>query len=47
VIYVRLKSKKKPPRPDVWATEIRVRDSKDTPALRRLLSLVRRYEDLS
>jgi len=44
---VRLKSKRKPRKPDVWVTEIRVRDSKVTPALRKLIALVRRYEDLS
>jgi hypothetical protein len=50
VIVVRLKSRKKPrkPRkPDVWVTEIRVRDSKVTQALRELIRLVRKYEDLS
>lgn len=44
---MRLKSKRKPRKPDVWVTEIRVRDSKVTPALRKLIALVRRYEDLS
>jgi hypothetical protein len=47
VTPVRLKSKRKPRKPDVWVTEIRVRDSKVTRALRELIRLVRRYEDLS
>jgi hypothetical protein len=44
---VKLKSKKKPRKGDVWVTEISVKDSKVSPALRKLIVLVRRYEDLS
>jgi hypothetical protein len=44
---MRLKSRKKQPKPDVWVTEISVKDSKVSPALRKLVGLVRRYEDLS
>jgi hypothetical protein len=31
----------------VWVSEIRVRRGKETAALRRLIELVRRYENLS
>jgi hypothetical protein len=44
---MRLKSKKKHPKLDVWVTEINVKDRKVTPALRKLVSLVKKYEDLS
>jgi hypothetical protein len=44
---VRLKSTKKHPKPGVWVTEISVKDRKVTPALRKLIMLVRKYEDLS
>jgi hypothetical protein len=44
---VRLKSKKKPKKPDVWVTEISVKDRNRTPALMRLIKLVERYESLS
>jgi hypothetical protein len=44
---MRLKSKKTPKKPDIWVSEIRVKDSKVTPALRKLIVLVRKYEDLS
>jgi hypothetical protein len=44
---VRLKSARKPPKPDVWVTEIRVKDRKVSKALRDLIRLVRKYEDLS
>jgi hypothetical protein len=47
VTSVRLKSKRTPRRPDVWVTEISVKDSKVTPALIKLIALVRKYEDLS
>jgi hypothetical protein len=47
VIVVKLKSKKKPRKGDVWVSEISVKDRNVTPALRRLIALVRRYEDLS
>jgi hypothetical protein len=42
-----LRSVRKAPRADVWVTEVRVRAGKETAALRRLIALVRRYEDLS
>jgi hypothetical protein len=44
---VRLRSRRTPKRPDIWVTEIRVKDRKVTPALMRLIRLVRKYEDLS
>jgi len=44
---VRLKSIKKPPKPDIWVTEINVKDSKVTRALNKLIDLVRKHEDLS
>jgi hypothetical protein len=44
---VNLKSVRQPKRHDVWVSEFRVRDVKVTPALRKLIALVRRYEDLS
>jgi hypothetical protein len=44
---MRLKPKKKHPKPDVWVTEIKVKDSKVSPALRKLIRLVKKYEDLS
>jgi hypothetical protein len=44
---MRLKSKRKPPKPDVWVTEINVKDKNASPALRKLIALARRYEDLS
>jgi hypothetical protein len=47
VIAVRLGSTRKPKKPDIWVTEIRVKDRNVTPALRRLIALVRKYEDLS
>jgi hypothetical protein len=47
VISVRPRSKKTPKRPDVWVTEISVKDRNVTPVLRRLITLVRKYEDLS
>jgi hypothetical protein len=43
---VRLRSRKIPRKLDTWVTEIIVKDSKVTPALRKLIALVRRYEDL-
>jgi hypothetical protein len=47
VTTVRLRSRRPPRRPDVWVTEIRVKDRNTTRALRRLIELVRKYEDLS
>jgi hypothetical protein len=44
---VELRSIRQPNRHDVWVTEFRVRDVKVTPALPKLIALVRRYEDLS
>jgi hypothetical protein len=44
---MKLKSKRKPGKPNVWVTEINVRESKVTSSLRRLIMLVRKYEDLS
>jgi hypothetical protein len=44
---LKLKSKRVPKKPGVWVTEINVKDSKVTPALRKLINLVRRHEDLS
>jgi hypothetical protein len=44
---MRLKSKKIPEKPDVWVTEFMVKDSKVSPALRKLIALVRKYEDIS
>jgi hypothetical protein len=46
VTIVRLISRR-PRRPDVWRTEIRVKNRNVTQALRRLIKLVGRYEDLS
>jgi hypothetical protein len=43
---VRLKGRKKG-KVDVWETEIRVKESKITEALRKLLMLVRKYEEIS
>jgi hypothetical protein len=47
VITVRLKSRKPQRKPDVWRTEIRVKKKNITKALRGLIQLVRKYEDLS
>jgi hypothetical protein len=44
---MRLKSKKTPKKPDVWVTEISVKDRNVSPALKNLIDLVRKYEDLS
>jgi len=44
---VKLESKRRHKRPDIWATEIRVKDRNVTPQLRRLIKLVERYEALS
>ena len=43
---MRLKSKKIPKKPDIWITEIRVKDKNVSRALRDLIRLVRGYEDL-
>ena len=42
-----LKSARQPRKPDVWVTEIRVKDRNMSMALRRIIALVRKYEDLS
>ena len=42
---VELKSKRKPKKTDVWTTEIKVK--KESKAIRRLIELVRKYDDLS
>jgi hypothetical protein len=47
VSSLKLKSKRVPKKPDVWVTEVNVKDSKLTPALKKLIALVRRYEDIS
>jgi hypothetical protein len=47
VSVVKLKSKKRPKKPDVWVTEISVKDKNVKKSLQDLIKLVRRYEDLS
>jgi len=42
-----LVSASKPPRPDIWVTEIRVSDQNVTQALQELINLVEKYESLS
>jgi len=42
-----LVSTNKPPRPDVWVTEIRVSDQNVTQALQELIKLVVKYESPS
>lgn len=42
-----LVSTNKPPRPDIWVTEIRVSDQNVTQALKELIQLVMKYESLS
>jgi hypothetical protein len=42
-----LKSDKKPKKPDVWVTEIKVKDENVSVALIKLVRLVRKYENLS
>jgi len=44
---LRYKSKKEPRKPHVWVTEISVKDRNVTKALRELVKLVRRYEEIS
>jgi len=44
---VKLKSKRKPKKPDVWVTEINVKDKNVRRSLQDLIKLVRKYEDLS
>ena len=42
-----LVSTNKPPRPDVWVTEISVSDQNVTQALQELIKLVKNHESLS
>ena len=44
---MKLKSKKKTHKQDVWTTEIRVKDKNETKALRDLVKLVWKYEEIS
>ena len=44
---MKLKSKKKHKKPDVWTAEIRVKDKNETRALRELIRLVKKYEEIS
>ena len=44
---MRMRSRRKAVRPDIWVTEIFVKDRNVSPALMRIISLVRRYEDIS
>ena len=44
---MKYKSKKKPRKPHVWVTEISVKDKNETRALRELVKLVRKYEEIS
>jgi hypothetical protein len=46
-MYVRLKSRRNPPRPNIWVTEINVDDENVSEALEDLIRLVREHEDLS
>lgn len=44
---VKLRSRRKPKKPDVWVTEINVKDKNVRKSLHDLIKLVRKYEDLS
>jgi len=44
---LRLKSKRRHKRPDIWVTEISVKDRNATPQIKKLIKLVERYESLS
>jgi hypothetical protein len=44
---MKLKSTRKPPKHDVWVTEVNVKDKKASKALQKFLMLVKKYEDLS
>jgi len=44
---MKLKSKRKPKKPDVWVTEISVKDKNITKALDKLIRLVKKHEDIS
>jgi len=43
---LKYKSKKRPLKPYVWVTEVSVRDKNVTRALRELLELVKKYEEV-
>jgi len=43
---MRYRSRKKHSKPHVWVTEVRVRDKNVTRALRELLELVKKYEEV-
>jgi hypothetical protein len=47
VSVVKLRSRRKPRKPDVWVTEISVKDKNVRKSLQDLIKLVRKYEDLS
>ena len=44
---MKYKSKKKTRKPHVWVTEISVKDKNETRALRELIRLVKKYEEIS
>jgi hypothetical protein len=44
---MKLKSGRKPKKPDVWVTEINVKDKNARRSIHNLIKLVRKYEDLS
>jgi len=44
---MKLISKRKSKKPDVWVTEINVKDKNIRRSLQDLIKLVRKYEDLS
>jgi len=44
---LKYKSKKRPLKPHVWVTEVSVKDRNETKALRELVKLVRKYEEVS
>jgi hypothetical protein len=46
-MVMRLKSARKTRKADVWVSEISVKDRNVSQALRRLIALVKRYEDIS
>jgi hypothetical protein len=47
VSVVKLRSRRKLKKPDVWVTEISVKDKNVRKSLHVLIRLVRKYEDLS
>lgn len=46
-MLMKLKSARKSRKADVWVTEINVKDSKFSKALKKLIDLVKKYEDIS